>query len=114
MAARLCSKMSSTSCSRPFARRTSALISSNFFLANAVQMESRHGERERSWKIVAQATKVGGNEQGQPDGIQPLVCSVESRVSFLGQIKHETGLVDLDPVHPCILQQLQYFFINRK
>ena len=22
--------------------------------------------------------------------------------------------VDLDPVHPCILQQLQYFFINRK
>src|SRR5947208_14395718 len=74
-------------------------------------MESRHGQRECSWKIVAQATKVGGNEQGQPDGIQPLVCSVESRVSFLGQIKHETRLFDLHPVHPCMLPQLQYFFI---
>src|SRR6266700_3784295 len=99
MSARLCSKMSSTSCSRPFARRTSALISSNFCLANAsrqlfqdcveflrlphtVQMESRHGQRDCSWKIVAQATKVAGNEQGQPDGIQPLVCSVESRVKI--------------------------------
>src|SRR5206468_769748 len=110
MSARLCSKMSSTSCSRPFARRTSALISSNFCLANA----SQHLSSGSSSFSMPRSTGTCSNEQGRPDGIQPLVCSVESRVSFLGQIKHETGLVDLDPVHPCILQQLQYFFINRK